>query len=104
KTHLQRLDHPLTGSHTWLEYEGTTDVHKVWDGRANLVELEVDGPAGHIEALSLRLYDPVAKQWRLNFANRPGGTLGRPTVGGFSNGHGEVYDQGEFGDRMVLVR
>jgi hypothetical protein len=56
KTHLKRLVHPLSGSTTWVEYEGTTIVRKVWNGRANLVELEVDGPQGHIEALSLRLY------------------------------------------------
>jgi hypothetical protein len=40
KTHLWRLLHPLTGSNTWVEYEGTTVVRKVWNGRANLVELE----------------------------------------------------------------
>src|SRR6202022_3163499 len=47
KTHLSRLLHPLTGSTTWVEYEGTTVVRKVWNGRANLVELEADGPVGH---------------------------------------------------------
>src|SRR2546430_7055172 len=47
KTHLRRLQHPLTGSKTWVEYDGTTVVRKVWSGRANLVELEVDGPTGH---------------------------------------------------------
>ena len=55
KTHLSRLQHPLSGSHAWVEYEGTSVVRKVWDGRANLVELEVDGPGGHVEGLSLRL-------------------------------------------------
>ena len=44
KTHLKRLVRPLTGSTTWVEYDGTTVVRKVWDGRANLVELAVDGP------------------------------------------------------------
>ena len=29
KTHLRRLLHPLTGSTTWAEYEGTTFVRKV---------------------------------------------------------------------------
>src|SRR6266566_934396 len=47
KTHLRRLLHPLTGSTTWAEYEGTTFVRKVWNGRANLLVLEVDGPKGH---------------------------------------------------------
>ena len=54
KTHLSRLLHPLTGSTTWVDYDGTTRVRPVWDGRANLLELEADGPSGHIEALSLR--------------------------------------------------
>src|SRR5215211_7547643 len=50
QTHLKRLQHPLTGSTSWVEYQGTTVVRKVWDGRANMVELEVKGPAGAIEA------------------------------------------------------
>ena len=75
KTHLSRLQHPLTGSHAWVEYEGTTVVRKIWNGRANLVELEVTGPAGHIEGLSLRLYNPTARQWSLNFASSSGGVL-----------------------------
>jgi len=37
KTHLKRLLHPLTGSTTWVEYDGTTVVRKVWDGRANIL-------------------------------------------------------------------
>lgn len=104
KTHLKRLAHPLSGAHDWLEYDGTTVVRKVWDGRANLVELEVDGAAGHIEALSLRLYNPQGHQWSLNFASSSGGVLGEPTVGGFSDGRGEFYDQESFNGRRILVR
>jgi hypothetical protein len=104
KTHLRRLQRPLTGSSTWVEYEGTTVVRKVWEGRANLVELEVDGPAGHIEALSLRLYNPQSHQWSLNFANSQGGTLGVPTIGGSRNGHGEFVDQEQFNGRAIFVR
>lgn len=62
KTHLKRRVHPLSGSDLWSEYDGTTVVSKVWDGRANMVELEVDGPAGHIEGASWRLYNPEARQ------------------------------------------
>jgi hypothetical protein len=104
KTHLKRLVHPLSGSTTWVEYEGTTVVRKVWNGRANLVELEVDGPAGHIEALSLRLYNPDTRQWSLNFSNSAGGTLGIPTVGAFQNGRGEFIDQETLNGKTILVR
>ena len=104
KTHLRRLLHPLTGSTTWVEYDGTTVVSKVWNGRANLVQLEVDGPAGHLEALSLRLYNPEARQWSLNFANSAVGSMSIPTVGEFRNGRGEFFDQETLGARTILVR
>jgi hypothetical protein len=104
KTHLRRLLRPLTGSTTWVEYEGTTVVRKVLNGRANLVELKVDGPAGHFEGLSLRLYNPQSRQWSLNFANINDGTLSQPTIGEFKDGCGEFYDQETYNGRAILVR
>jgi len=104
KTHLSRLLHPLTDSTTWVDYEGTSTVRKIWNGRANLVELEVDGPAGHIEALSLRLYNRDSHQWSLNFASSSGATLSPPTIGEFINGRGEFYDQEKLNGRSILVR
>jgi hypothetical protein len=104
KTHLKRLMHPLTGSKTWVEYDGTTVVRKVWDGRANLVELVADGPAGHFQGLNLRLYNPEAHQWSLNFANVASGSLTQPTIGEFRNGRGEFYDQEPINGRAVFVR
>jgi hypothetical protein len=104
KTHLKRLLHPLSGSTTWVEYDGVTTVRKLWNGRANLVELEVDGPSGHIEALSLRLYNPDAHQWSLNFSNSAVGTLTTPSVGEFKSGRGEFIDQENLGTRAILVR
>jgi hypothetical protein len=104
KTHLRRLVHPLTGSTQWIELQGTSVVRKIWDGRANLVELEADGPEGHIEGLSVRLYNPQSHQWSLNFANSKGGTFGQPTVGEFKDGRGEFFDQEIYNGRMILVR
>ena len=104
KTHLKRRLHPLSGSQDWAEYEGTTTVSKVWNGNANLVELDVTGPAGRIEALSMRLYNPEARQWSLNFSNVNGGTMAIPTVGEFKDGRGEFYSQETLGGRSILVR
>ena len=104
KTHLRRLLHPLTGSTTWVEYEGTSVVRKIWNGRANLVELVADGPAGHFEGLSLRLYNPQSHQWNLNFASSNGGAMSQPTIGEFKNGHGEFFDQETLNSRAIFVR
>jgi hypothetical protein len=104
KTRLSRLLKPLTGSTTWAEYEGTTVVRKVWDGRANLVELNVEGPAGRIEGLSLRLYNPQSRQWSLHFSNSRLGTMSPPTIGGFKEGRGEFFAQETLDGRAIFVR
>ena len=104
KTHLSRRLRPLTGSIEWVEYEGTSVVRKVWSGGANLVELDVEGSAGRIQALSLRLYNPQSRQWSLNFSNIRGGTMSPPTIGEFKNGRGEFYSQETLNGRAILVR
>lgn len=104
QTHLKRLAHPLSGSTTWVEYSGTSVVRKIWNGKANLVELDVTGPSGHIEGASLRLYNPEARQWSLNFANVNSGTMAQPTIGEFRDGRGEFVDQETFNGRAILVR
>jgi hypothetical protein len=104
KTHLRRLVRPLSGSTTWVEYDGTTKVTKVLDGRANLVELKVSGPSGTIEGLSLRLYNPQSHQWSLNFANITDGQLTPATIGEFRDGRGEFYNQDTLNGRSILVR
>jgi hypothetical protein len=104
KTHVSRRLHPLTGSTTWVSMDGTSVCRKVWDGRANLLELEADGPSGHFEGLSLRLYNPQSHQWSLNYSNSNDGTLSQPTIGQFRNGRGEFFDQETLNGRAILVR
>ena len=106
KYHLSRLDHPLTGSTNWLEFEATGVCIPVWNGRAQLDQIEADGPTGHIEGLTLRLYNPQSHQWNLNWVNAKDGTVGIPTIGSFDakNGRGEFYDQEIYNGRSILVR
>jgi hypothetical protein len=80
-THVSRLTHPLSGSKEWVEYDGTSIVNKVWNGRASLFELDVSGPAGHIEGVGLRLYNPETNQWSLNWANSSDGVIWASMIG-----------------------
>jgi hypothetical protein len=104
-TSLQRLLRPLSGSHEWGDYTGTTTVHPLLAGRANLVELEVAGPLGRIEGVSLRLFDTQHQRWTLNYANVTSGTLELPMSGGFNGGrHGVFYGEDTFKGKPILVR
>ena len=101
---ISRLVEPLAGSQKWTEYEGTSVVRPVWDGRANLGELDVAGPAGRIVGLSLRLFDPVSEQWRIHWANSNDGNIGLPMIGGFEDGRGTFYNQETLDGRAIFVR
>jgi hypothetical protein len=105
KEHTSRLEHPLTGSKTWTEMEGRSVAYKLWNGKANLTELESDGPNGHLELLALRLFNPQSHQWNLTFATSKVGVLGLPALTGeFKNGRGEFYDQESFNGKAIWVR
>lgn len=105
KSQVSRLLHPLTGSTTWVQYRGISVAHTIWNGHANLVELEADGPAGHLEVLCLRLYNPQTRQWTLNYADGVDGKLDPPLFGGFKDGRGEFFGQDKTSDgRVVSVR
>jgi hypothetical protein len=104
KTHIRRLLHPLTGSNEWTTLDGRVVTRKVWKGRAQLEEIEADGPIGHFEGLNLFLYNPQAHQWGLNWSNSSDGILGIPTVGEFKNGRAEIFDQETYNGRTILVR
>jgi hypothetical protein len=105
KTHIRRLVHPLSGSTTWVELDGTVTTRKVWDGRANLEELEAGNATTHFKGLTLFLYNPESHQWSQNFANINSGTLSQtPLIGEFKDGRGELFDQETFNGRTILVR
>jgi hypothetical protein len=104
KIHLKRLLHPLTGSTTWVEFDGTSVTRKVWGGNAWIEEFETNGPTGKVEGLTLRLYNPQSHRWRLYWANHKDGILGQPTIGEFNKERGGFYGQEDYNGRSILVR
>ena len=103
-THIRLLVHPLTGSDTWVESDGTVTVRKIWDGRANLEELEAGNSTTPFKGMTLLLYNPEAHQWSQAFVNINDGSLNTPLIGEFKNGRGEFYGQERCNDRTILVR
>lgn len=105
KAHLKRLEHPLSGSNTWIEFDGTFVARKVWDGRAMMEEVELDAPGGHIEGLTLRLYNAQTHQWNIYWANSKNGVMdSSPQVGQFKSGRGEFYGTDTLNGKPIYVR
>jgi hypothetical protein len=102
--HNRRLLRPLTGSSEWSDFDGTSVVRPVWDGRACLEEWEASAPGVQLSAVSLHLYDPRARQWNLHWATRASGRVGVPTAGEFANGRGVFYAQEDHEGVSVFLR
>ncbi|MGO1073310.1 hypothetical protein [Lysobacter sp. CA199] len=103
-SHVKRLQRPLSGAGDWVEYRGTTTVSRLHEGRANAAELAVAGPAGRIDGVALRLYDPQSDRWSIHYANLRNGALTAPMVGGFKRGRGEFYGDDMLDGRPIRVR
>ena len=82
RSHVRRLQKPLTGSTTWFEATGEVRTRKVLSGLGDLEQIELDQPMGHLEALNLRLWNPETRLWSIHFgtasANRRGRSLPAP--------------------------
>ncbi|HWE06220.1 MAG TPA: hypothetical protein VG274_05895, partial [Rhizomicrobium sp.] len=104
KLHISRLVHPLAGSTEWTEYDGAKTDIPIWSGKANLAEVNAEGPKGHLQFLALRLYNPAAHQWGLYFASANSGVFGTPLVGEFRNGRAEFIGPDTYNGRSILVR
>lgn len=105
--HLRKLLHPLTGSTEWIEYEGTSVMTKIWDDRANMEDFKVTSldKRLHMDAQTLRLYNPETHQWSIYLAYAAKGQLPMPpVVGSFKDGRGEFYDAEDFDGRAIIVR
>jgi hypothetical protein len=86
-------------------FDGTTTTRRLWNGSAHIEQFETDGATGHIEGLTLRIYNPGSHQWSIYWANSKNGELGLPAmVGEFLDGRGEFYDQEPYHGRMIFVR
>lgn len=69
-----------------------------------MFELDVNGPAGHIEGIGLRLYNPQSHQWSLNWTNDTDAAMTQPMVGEFKNGRAECFDQELFNGKTIFAR
>lgn len=104
RTHIRLLVHPLTGSNTWVDSDGTVTVRKIWDGSADQEEVEAGNSAAPFRGMALLLYNPQVHQWSQTSVNIEDGALGTPLIGDFKNGRGEFYGQQKYDGRIILVR
>ncbi|MFD4604027.1 hypothetical protein ACFWPQ_39145 [Streptomyces sp. NPDC058464] len=87
---------------TWVEFPAVSRCRPLFDGAANIDE--IDMPYLDAKGVTLRLFDPEAGQWSLNWAASRSGKLFPPVVGRFDGDRGEFYGDDTHDDEDVRVR
>lgn len=104
REHTKIRQHPLTGSDTWIAFDGIDVYRSIWAGRAVIGEYEGDSATRHSEGLMLYTYGPQTHQWSVYFAGSGDGKVGLPNVGEFENGRGEFYVQDTLNGKLCFNR
>ncbi|MGA5356758.1 hypothetical protein [Streptomyces purpurascens] len=98
----RRLTDFLDPDSAWEEFTGTSHCRPLFDGTANIDE--IDMPHLGSKGATLRLFDPATKLWSLNWASSRTGTLFPPVFGHFEGDRGEFTGSDTFIGKDVLVR
>jgi hypothetical protein len=86
-SHQRRLVKVLAGSDEWYEFDATLDTQVLLDGTATFDVLRA--PERDLEGITVRLFSPQERVWRIWWASKAsGGQLDVPVVGRFDNGVG----------------
>jgi hypothetical protein len=97
----RQLRKPLTGSDEWDEYAGTCTARTHFDGAISIDEMQF--PTKGSYGLSIRLFDPVEKQWSIYWVDSRTMKLFPPVRGGWSNGSCLLVGEDEYDGRAILA-
>ena len=84
----RQLKDRLSGCNEWTEFESRSWVKPLAGGAAQIDQFSWESAAQPVYGITLRLYDPVADQWSMNWADNSTGRLFPPMIGRFRDGVG----------------
>ena len=101
----RRLKERLKGCTEWEEFEGTSEVRQILGGLGNIDELTMNRASGRVQAVTVRLFNPLAREWSIYWvASNSPGRLDVPMVGKFDGVRGEFFSQEVFEGRHIFNR
>ncbi len=78
----ERLRERLAGSNDWEVFAATQECRPILDGLGNIDNFLTDWGDG-FEGMSLRLFNPAMREWRIYWASNRDGVLEPPVIGRF---------------------
>jgi len=103
----RRLNKRLENCTDWTEFESTDSNYKILSGSADMDVLsttKMPGLEGKLfEGVTLRLFDPKTRLWRLYWVASNVGVLDPPVVGSFENNVGHFFAKDTFKGKNIIM-
>jgi hypothetical protein len=100
----RRLREILKGSTSWDEFEGFAVDRKILGGLGSISEVTLQLASGPLHGMTVRLFDPRTRQWRIYWTTGPDGVFTTPMIGGFAQGRGAFYAHEPYEGKYILSR
>ena len=97
----RRLIKPLTGSSEWESFSGTCSARTHFDGAISIDEMQF--PSSSSYGMSVRLFDPVEKDWTIYWVSSTTMELQPPVRGKWSDGSCWLTGEEEYDGKPILV-
>jgi hypothetical protein len=106
KIRHRRLKERLVGCVAWKEFDGTAEMWRLMDGRANVDNHVIELPGGAYQAASLRSFDAISRKWAIWWLDgrTPHHPLDPPVVGSFERGVGSFYADVSLNGQPIRIR
>ena len=107
KMYHRRLDKRLENCKEWTEFESVDSNYKILSGTADMdiySTTQMPGLEGNLfEGVTLRLFDPKTRLWRLYWVASNVGVLDPPVVGSFENNVGHFFAKDTFNGKNIIM-
>jgi hypothetical protein len=99
----KKLVSRLNNCTEWTEFDSTQEMYTVLNGIGNIDNFLATFDGEPFEGMTVRLFNPKTKLWRIYWADSNNGTLDPPVVGSFDNKIAHFFTKDVFNEKNVIV-
>lgn len=99
----KKLKSRLTQCTEWIEFESTQEMYIILNGIGNIDNFLTEFDGVSFEGMTVRLFNPKTRLWKIYWASSDTGILEPPVVGSFENDIGHFFTRDTLRDQQILT-
>ncbi len=104
KIRNRKLKTRFTNADDWYEFDATGEMRTILHGLGNTDSFLATPEGRPLEAITLRLFNPVTRLWSIYWADSAHGTLDPPVIGSFANNMGMFTGSDTMNGKDILLK